>query len=92
MLIRRAIPVAMMAIAAAILTACTSSGGFGDLDREAQDNDRLPQDVSFTDVGIVAESSRLVGIHEGAELWLVRTVSDGVGTAARVGDRVGQAA
>lgn len=76
---RRTVPTAVvLATAATPLAACASGDGFGDLARQAQANDPLPEAVTFSDIEIAPESSRMVGTHEGTDLWLVRTETGGV--------------
>lgn len=76
---RRWILAAPLTISMAVLTSCASTDELGDLDRERQAADSMPDVVEFPeDMEIVPESSRAVGVYEGAELWLARTADDGV--------------
>lgn len=68
-----------LAISMTVLTSCSSTDGFSDLDREPQGNDSLPDAVNLADgAKMLLDSSRSVGTYEGTELWLVRTEDDGV--------------
>ncbi len=70
---------APLTITVVVLTSCASTDGFSDLDRGRQAGDSVPDVVAFpVDVEIVPESSRSVGAHEDAGLWLARTADDGV--------------
>lgn len=79
MLYRGRILMVALAISTTVLTSCSSTDGFSDLDREPQANDSLPEAVDMTDgAEILSDSSRSVGTYEGTELWLAGTPDDGV--------------
>lgn len=55
------------------LAGCSSSGvSYALLDREAQSSDQLPEQVIDGSADIDPNSSRFVGDHDGADLWLAR--------------------
>lgn len=78
MVSRRWSAVASLTTSVGLLTSCTSTDGFSDLDRERQANDSVPEVVNFPDeVEVLPNSSRAVGTYEGTSLWLARTAEDG---------------
>lgn len=77
---RRALAALLLAVAATALAACSAGSGLSDLDRDAQERDQLPAGFSFPELEqseIITDSARMVGTHEGGQVWLART-TDGL--------------
>ncbi|WP_299519172.1 hypothetical protein [uncultured Serinicoccus sp.] len=70
---------AALTVATLVMTSCASADGFADLEREAQSGDAPPVEADMPqDAGVLPDTSRLVGTHEGVDLGLARTSEDGV--------------
>ncbi len=65
---------ATLALAAGVsLAGCAApGGGYADLARDREQRDELPGVAAAADEAIDASSSRYVGAHEGASLWLAQ--------------------
>lgn len=75
----RNIILAFAGLAALTLAGCgASSGGYSDLERDREPGDELPVIGSQPDLydDVDEESSRLVGEHEGADVWLMKSDSE----------------
>lgn len=74
------------AAAAMLLAGCSGTGDYRDLHRERQTADELPAVALEAESAILPDTSRLVGEHEGAQLWLARAEEGGVCLVVDPGD------